>query len=323
MTDLLESIAIDLHMPLDLVQHAAKHAPTRVKRFLIRKRNGGSREIVQPSIALKPILAWIDVNLLSALPVHSIASAFRPCKSILENASAHKYSLYSVRVDIKSFYPSIMRVDFERILVNNKKLFSVQLLTPNNVQALSRLCFDAHGSLPIGYSTSPAIANAVMYEIDSTLVRLISNKSDFGNAVLTRYADDFVFSTDKVGACKKFVEAITSVFASTSSPVLRINPDKTRFMSRAGGSTIVTGLRVNNQGNVVVHADYRDHVRLLLKLYRSGTLRVDEVPKLVGHLAHIQHVDPSLFTKLSFRYFREIEHLRGGRATVENVTNSS
>lgn len=323
MNDLLELIATDLHMPLDLVRHAAKHAPTRVKRFLIKKRNGGSREIVQPSIALKPILSWIDVRFLSALPVHLIATAFRPCKSILENASAHKFSSYSVRVDIKSFYPSIKRVDFERILIVNKGLFSTEMLTPSNVQALSRLCFDAHGALPIGYSTSPAIANAVMYEIDSALVRLISNKSDFGNAVLTRYADDFVFSTDRVGACKKFVEAITSVFASTSSPVLHINPDKTRFMSRAGGSTIVTGLRVNNQGNVVVHADYRDHVRLLLKLYRAGTLKVDEVPKLVGHLAHIQHVDPSLFTKLSFRYFREIEQLRGSRSTVESESSSS
>ncbi|MDP2678576.1 MAG: retron St85 family RNA-directed DNA polymerase [Rhodoferax sp.] len=314
MDEILQKIASDLLLPLDFVRHTVMHAPTRVKRFTIPKRTGGSREIIQPSIALKPILSWLDSELLTSLPVHPIATAFRPGQSILNNATAHSSSRYSVRVDISAFFPSIRQEDIKQVLLSCRDLLPGWASEPAGLALVSNVCFDRYGTLPIGYSTSPAIANAVMFQIDTRLAEIILKVADFGNAVLTRYADDFVFSTNTVGACNKFVTAISEVFAATRSPKFCINAAKTRFMSRAGGSTLVTGLRVNNLGNVVVHADYRDHVRLLLKLYKVGSLRVDEVPKLVGHLAYIQHVDPALFTKLSFKFFREIERIRGGHS---------
>ena len=91
---------------------------------------------------------------------------------------------------------------------------------------------------------------------------------------------------------------------------MRLNESKTRFMSRARGSTLITGLRVNGQGVVGVHPNYRDHVRLLVKLYAHGKLRSDDVQKLRGHLAFIEHADPRLFTRLSFKYFDKIAALR-------------
>lgn len=82
-------------------------------------------------------------------------------------------------------------------------------------------------------------------------------------------------------------------------------------MSRMGGSTLITGLRINQQGNVRVHANYRDHVRLLLKHYSAGKLNAEESQKLIGHLAYLENVDPKLFTRLSFKYFLDISKLRG------------
>lgn len=311
MDELLQRIAADLLLPIDFVRHTVKYAPTRVKRFTIPKRSGGIREIFQPSVNLKPILSWLDAELISLLPVHPMATAFRQGQSILNNASAHSTSLYSVRIDISAFFPSILHTDLRQILLSCRDALPAWASKPNGLSLVSKVCFDRYGKLPIGYSTSPAIANAVMFQIDTQLVEVVSKISDFGNAIVTRYADDFVFSTDRSGACKRFVSAITDVLANTPSPNLSVNSAKTRFMSRAGGSTLITGLRINNLGNVVVHADYRDHVRLLLKLYRDKALSPDEVPKLVGHLAYIQHVDPALFTKLSFKFYSEIEHVRG------------
>ena len=43
---------------------------------------------------------------------------------------------------------------------------------------------------------------------------------------------------------------------------------------------------------------------------------MEDIPKLVGHLAYIQHVDPALFTKLSFKFYREIERIRGGQSAA-------
>jgi hypothetical protein len=311
MADLIQKIAFDLLLPVDLVRHTVAYAPTRVKRFTIKKRSGGKREIIQPSVVLKPVLFWIDANVLTKLPVHPIATAFKQGKSILNNAVTHSSSLYSVRVDISAFFPSISHTDLQKTLISSKGLLPTWASEPEGLALIAKVCFDRNGRLPIGYSTSPAIANAVMFQLDTRLSEEISKFADYGNAVLTRYADDFVFSTDRIGACNKFVTAISEILSSNQSPKLTVNAPKTRFMSRAGGSTLVTGLRINNQGNVVVHSNYRDHVRLLLKLYKSGSLKQEEVPQLLGHLAYVQHVDPALFTKLSFKYYPEIARIRG------------
>lgn len=311
MSDLIQMIADDLLLPAQELRHTIAFSALRNRRFMIRKRSGGYRPIVQPAVKLKPILCWLDAALLSKLPVHKIATAFRPGKSILENTEAHSASKYSVRVDISNFFPSIRCNDLAQTIQDTKSMLPQWACATKTLALISKVCFDRDGRLPIGYSTSPSIANAVMYKIDCQLVELISKEAEFGSAVITRYADDFVFSTNRVGACNAFVDALTQTLAANRLPELTINHPKTRFMSKAGGSMLITGLRVNNQSNVVVHANYRDHVRLLLKLYKAGQLRSEDVPKLVGHIAYVQHVDPALFTKLSFKFHQEISCLRG------------
>ena len=311
MNSLLERISTELQVPLSMLNHAVRHARTRTRKIHIPKRNGGTRVVTQPAVAIKPVLTWLDINLLAHLPVHSIATAFRKNKSILTNAQSHKTSLYSVRIDIADFFPSIREEDLKLAMLKSESIIPSWGLTADTFDVLSRACFDRDGRLPIGYSTSPAIANATMHELDSRLAAGILDKSIFGNALLTRYADDFLFSSDLKGACNSFLQFITETLNSSEYPKLSVNEKKTRFMSRAGGSTLITGLRVNNQGNVVVHANYRDHVRLLLKLYSRKTLKQDDIPRLVGHLAYVEHVDPALYTRLSSTYYQEIARLRG------------
>lgn len=314
MDEVTNLIAKELHLPLDNVKKAILYAPTRVRRYKIKKNSGGTRTIIQPAASLKPILYWLEANVFSKLPVHKCATAFIKGGSILDNASIHGDAKYSVRIDVKSFFPSLRSHDLERVLKINSKTLPNWVCTNEGIEIISRVCFDNERRLPIGYPTSPSIANAVMFELDGLIEGLLTQVADVGKAAVTRYADDFVFSTDKTGACNFFLDQVVTLLNATKSPKLEINPLKTRFMSRGGGSALVTGLRINNQGNVVVHANYRDHVRLLLKLYKSGVLASQDVPKLVGHLAYIQHVDAALFSKLSMRYFNEIEMLRTSKA---------
>ncbi|WP_332751790.1 retron St85 family RNA-directed DNA polymerase [Hydrogenophaga sp.] len=312
MTKIVELIATTLQLPIDGVVKSIEQAPYRTKKFTIEKSSGGRRVILQPSAQIKPILYWLQATIFDHLPIHPIATAFRSGVSILDNASAHKRSLYSVRVDIVNFFPSIKPLDACTAVLRSKNHLPAWAESVEAVEIISKACFDRNEQLPIGYTTSPSIANAVMFPIDAKLQEAISQDEVYGNAILTRYADDFVFSTDRIGACKKFVSLIASVLADHNVPKLSINPSKTRYMSRLGGSTLITGLRVSNEGNVVVHPLYRDHVRLLLKHYHALKLREEDVPKLIGHLAHIQHVDPAFFTKLSSKYFLDIQRLRSG-----------
>jgi RNA-directed DNA polymerase len=311
LNNLIEVISRDLVIPEIEIEAAIRQAHSRCRLLRIPKRNNrGFRIVSQPAAQLKPILSWVNLQILSKLPVSAIATAFHSGSSTLLNASKHKDSLYSVRIDIKDFFPSIRHTDLYKTINRQSSNLPPFACTYETMSLIGNICFDDNYSLPIGYSTSPTIANAVMFELDSQLVELTKNEAIFGKSKITRYADDFIFSTDRKGACRAFVSEFEALLNKADSPKLKINQEKTRFMSRGGGSTLITGLRVNNSGGVVVHPEYRDHVRLLLKLYKENRLGQEETQKLIGHLAYVQHVDPGFFTRLSFKFDLEIQRIR-------------
>lgn len=314
MKNLIGQISADLNIPGDLIEKAFAQAHVKYKKIRIPKRSGGYRIAIQPTVELKLIQDWFLTRVLSKLPVHEIATAFKSGSSILGNAIVHRNAAYAIRVDIASFFPSIKFDDLAKALVKNEELLPPVVTTESFNSALRLACFDAENRLPIGYPSSPLIANVVMHEFDKQISERISSAPEiYGTAKVTRYADDFIFSTDKKGACHSFLAAIKNLVDETDEPKLLINESKTRFMSRLGGSMIITGLRVTNESEVRVHANYRDHVRLLLKLYAKNRISEDEQRSLLGHLAFIEHADPKLFTRLSFRYYEEISRLRSLR----------
>lgn len=311
MFNLSEQISKDLGVSIQLVEDAIDAAHRSYKKIRVTKRSGGVRVMVQPAAELKMVQEWLQVHLLQYLPVSTIATAFEPGTSIVKNARVHASSQYSVRVDISDFFPSIRLTDLYAVIARESAKLPSWAVAPEMLAFLSKACFDKEGRLPIGYPTSPKIANVVMRDLDDLLARdLSSSPEKFGNFVLTRYADDFVFSTDLKGACRAFVSAFEGALAGSKTPKLKINAKKTKLMSRKGGSTLITGLRINQQGKVGVHQNYRDHVRLLLKLYSKSRLKAEDLERLRGHLAFIEHADPHLFTRLSFRYVDEIATIR-------------
>ncbi len=277
------------------------------------------RRVIQPTANLKLIHEWLLITTFSKLPVSSIATAFKPGSSILNNAKMHAKSRYSVRVDLQSFFPSIKAEDFSAVIERCLTDLPEIAAQPEFMGLVTLACFDKSDRLPIGYPTSPTIANAVMFDFDQRLHEIVLSQADiYGDARLSRYADDFVFSTNKIGACRDFVDLFRLRLTETTAPALAINEDKTRYMSRAGGSALVTGLKINEQGEVRVHPKYRDHVRLLLKLYATHKLSIESLEQLRGHLAFVEFADPKLFTRLAFRYFGQIESLRAPQSQQED-----
>jgi RNA-directed DNA polymerase len=307
--DVLAKISDDLNIPRPLLENALALAATRFRKITFKRRSGPPRVAYQPAVELKPILEWLDITLISKLPVSRIATAFCAGSSIVQNAQVHRDSLFSIRVDISNFFPSITSSDLVTAIEATSHLPEWSN-APTTLRVLKQACFDINDRLPIGYSTSPRIANAVMFSLDNLLIQAISDERRFGNSLLTRYADDYLFSTNQRGACAEFLKEIRKILNSVQFPKLQINNEKTRFMSRAGGSTLITGLRIKQTGEIGVHAHYRDHVRLLIKLYAANRLRAEEFDSLRGHLAFVEYADPKLFTHLSFHFSDEITRIR-------------
>jgi len=304
-------IAYDLDVPVSLIDKAIRGAYSKVKRIRIPKKKGGFREIYQPSRNLKVIQYWLINNIFSHLVVHKSASAYRKKYSIKDNVSQHSKNRYFLKLDIENFFPSITFLDFLPIITTlHESNNTGWALDAESKEIIKRSCFDGRLRLPIGYPTSPIISNAVMFEIDSKLsTELNSNVEKYGNTTYTRYADDFIFSTDKKGASNEIKTFVEALLLKTKSPRLNINTTKTRFSSSSGGSAFVTGLRICHDGHITIHRKHKDHVRLMLLLFKKEKLKPEENISLKGHINYIRYIDPIFYNKLQRKYFKELSDL--------------
>ncbi len=304
-------ISTDLDIPSKMIDEAMAVARSQVKKFKIEKRNGGFRTILQPSKKLKTIQYWLMQNIFNQLPVHDSAVAYRDGISILHNAKRHRGNRFFLKIDFKDFFPSIKWSDFVPILDEWHKNSKVDWDWDDETRTLIQYsCFYTSDKLPIGYPSSPTISNTVMFSTDVELTKLIGDHHKYGNVVYTRYADDIIISTNKKGACKILLKDVSKLISEIKSPNVSLNTSKTKLGSSSAGSVSVTGLKVCSNGHITIHRKQKDHIRLLLGLYKKGVLAVDECESLLGHLAYIHHVAPEFYSKLQKKYFKEITNLK-------------
>ncbi len=312
--DIKKKISTDLDIPSDLIDEAVAVSRSQVKKFYINKRGGNSRRaIYQPAKKIKTIQYWLMASVFKELPVHPSSAAYIKGKSILSNARRHRKNRYFLKMDFKDFFPSIKWRDFRPIIrAWHEKETPDWKLTIYAENLIRQTCFYLNDSLPIGYPSSPMISNAVMFAIDDDIANLLSDRDKYGNVIYTRYADDLVISTDKKHVCDDVYKAINKIIKKTKSPKLSLNPEKTKVGSSTSGSALVTGLRIysNRHITITIHRKHKDHIRLLLSLYKKKKLEQEEQRSLLGHLAYVRHVAPQFYSKLQNKYFKEIEELK-------------
>ncbi|WP_444901486.1 retron St85 family RNA-directed DNA polymerase [Microbulbifer sp. SSSA007] len=305
-----EAIADDLSIPEGLINEALSVAHAHVKKFRVRKKSGGDREIYHPSKKLKTIQYWLMYSVFNRMSVHDASMAYREGISILHNANKHRSNRFFLKMDLENFFPSISFSDFSPILKEWHDAVRPEWVLNAEAEKLIRsVCFYKDDRLAIGYPSSPVISNIVMREFDSKVTALIADER-YGKVIYTRYADDLVLSTNKKGACKEIYKEIIALIKETKSPDVRVNHSKTRFGSSTGGTASVTGLKRCTSGHITIHKKQKDHIRLLLSLYRKGLLDPEEEASLLGHLSYCHYVVPDFYTKISKKYFKEIYDLR-------------
>lgn len=304
MSSVIELVARECNLSTEWVTNVLRSGYSRVKKIKVPKKNkSGYRLVSRPSAELEILQRWLVLRFLSKYRIHPSAMAFIPRRSILSNATFHKESQYFIRVDFKDFFPSIKLVDLVKALIDDRGCADSITKYDGYREFLERLCFDYNHSLPIGYISSPVISNIVMWEFDEKLAELIKvNHAVLGNARVSRYADDIVFSTNKRGGCQKFLELFKTFVASQRYPTLRINDEKTLFSSKPRGTSMVTGLRICSDSRITITKKYKDGVRLMLSLHAKGGLKREDFPVLKGHLAFIRSVAPAFYSKICLKY---------------------
>ncbi len=281
-------------------------APFRYKTYKIKKRNGGTREISQPSRDLKIVQRFILENFLNdRLVCHDAATAYRHKRNITDNVRPHAGNPYLLKMDFKDFFPSIQVDNFISFLIERNISAS-----ESEAQRLGKIFFKHApngGILSIGSPGSPLISNSMLYHFDE-IVHLEMLKI---NVTYTRYSDDMSFSTSVPGALFKVPLFVEEVLSRISYPRLSINHSKTVFSSKKFNRHI-TGITISNEGRLSLgHFTKR---KLRSRVYAATGMNRDELSKLRGYIAFACQVEPELLEKLIKKYPLQMKSIQSARS---------
>lgn len=310
-SDLAAAIGITEEELAWLTYHRAATVVDHYHRFTIPKRTGGQRVISAPKRRLRTAQGWVLASIFAGLEVHPAAAAFRPKRSILDNAATHAGRAVVVRVDLKDFFPSITfrRVKglFESFGYNEGIATLLALITTEAPRATlsldgqKRFVSIGERQLPQGACTSPAITNVLCRKLDR---RLTGAAQSFG-FIYSRYADDLVFSHQSGDAPLGALLALLRMILTQEG--FTINEAKTAIM-RGHQRQTVTGLVVNGEAPRLSREDLRRFRAFLHHCERDGfdsvTAKLGRNAQAYasGYLSFIHMVSPEQEERLRQRY---------------------
>lgn len=219
-------------------------------RFIIPKRRGGERIILEPNPGLKLIQHKLLQVLSYVYKPKPSVHGFVADRCITTNAAQHVKRKFVLNVDLEDFFPSI---NFGRV----RGMFMAYPYHFNDKVAtvLAQIC-SLHTCLPQGSPTSPIISNMICAKMDSQLQKMAQEHRCF----YTRYADDLTFSTyvshfpsalavlvaDEMG---QRVEVGNELLKIIHDNGFRVNKSKVKLQAREKRQE-VTGLTTNQFVNV-------------------------------------------------------------------------
>ena len=235
------------------------------RKFSIRKRSGGRRFIYVPAPYLMNVQRWINLHMLTKVPVHQCSYAFTPGSSIVKCAGRHTGARWLIKMDITGFFESISEIQICRVFkgLGYQPLVAFELARVTTLPVVSSsprkrdkawrvnrpnqkippYSSEILGYLPQGAPTSPLLSNLVMREIDG---KLFSEANERG-LTYTRYSDDLTFSTRRNNfdrnEARAFISVVGKVLACAG---FRPQHRKTHIIP-PGSRKIVLGLQVRRR----------------------------------------------------------------------------
>lgn len=270
-----------------------ENAPQYYRSFK-REVKDKERDLVEAIGPLKRIQRRILDNVLMRLPPSAVSFGGVKGRSIKDNAQVHVHSDYIAKLDIKAFYPSIRSVRVYEFFID-------QECTPDVSRALTALTTREY-ALPLGTSTSPALADQIAQPLD---IR-ISGIATRAGLRYTRYVDDITLSGSF--PLERLARTVAKVLRQSG---FKIKRSKLVFYTPHDGLSerVVTGAAIRG-GRVTAPAEYiialEDELRRALAQSRTGIIQGDLLPRehYRGRIGYIQWLDPARGDRLLRLYKR-------------------
>ena len=189
-----------------------------------------------------------------------IVHSFTKGKSTLTAVREHKGNKYFFLTDIRSFYPNVKENDVRRILKRDKNL--IPIVDIENYVDMIVAMISHGGAIPVGFSTSPRLSNAYLFEFD----REVKNFCIEHSLIYTRYADDIIISGNRFDDLSDLRRQIQWFLNNFASPGLILKQSKTHI-THLGNKVKILGLNVLPDGRISIDAKYKKKIELLLHFY--------------------------------------------------------
>jgi hypothetical protein len=278
----------------------------------------GHRLLEIPKSRLKRAQRKVLDEILSRVPPHDAAHAFRAGRSVLTNAVPHCGRRVVLRFDLSDFFASVPAGRVKGVflalgfpptvarllagLCTTVTPFELWERFPGGPRAMTRADQDTaerlrRPHLPQGTPTSPALANLCAFRLDCRLAGLAAKLG----ATYTRYADDLTFSGgDDLRRAADRVRRLVMTIAAEEG--FQVNARKTRVLP-SGRRQRVTGVVVNAHPNCA-RAEFDTLKAILTNCVRHGPASQDRDSHpnfrahLLGRISHVAQLNPTRGAKL-------------------------
>lgn len=289
-------------------RHFADFAGASVEANISAKtfsRAGKTRNLLVPSEKLKSFHEFLRLFLLDFLPLNKdVVFSYRKGLSAYDAVSRHAASKSFFVCDIADFFPSIRRPRIKSTLLTAKDLCPIQDLDTWLDRIVDLVC--VNDSLPVGFSTSPAISNAVLMAFDNALQTYCTSKG----MVLTRYSDDIIVSAQDSATLKGIQEQVAALLQDALRSEFSLHLGKSRFLHSSAKIKLL-GMVLLPNGTVSVDASVKSEIEVLIHFYlRDRNKFADRVEgdprkaeaRLSGLLNYVNTIDQAYLDKLRKKF---------------------
>jgi RNA-directed DNA polymerase len=256
---------------------------------------------------LKDYQIFLNHTLISYMKVNeNVVFSYRKGTSVYEALFPHRNNRYFLKTDIKSFFGSIDKSLVEQCLLSNINEYPISKdeIETYSKQLLNLITYE--NKLPVGFTTSSKLSNAVLYEFDNKLEEYcIHNDISY-----TRYSDDLIFSTNSIDVLDNVINKVESLFNKYYNHLFSLNNKKTKFY-KAWERIKILGLVITPNGNITIDKKYKKDVEVIFHYYLTDRVKFNsffhsrfdsKMSKISGLLNHINGVDKNYILKLRKRY---------------------
>ena len=282
-------------------------ASRRYKVYNISKRTGGTRTISQPSKDIKALQRIVCKSISTKFQIHESATAYKKGASIANNATRHKDTNFTLRLDFVNFFESFKHKDIVDFLLNVGEFSEVDASFMANL-------FCRKNALTIGAPASPYLTNIMMYDFDA----LIFDHCALNDCIYSRYADDIFVSTKKANILNSIHEFVINAVNRYNTVQLRINDKKTDFLSKKYHRS-VTGIVITPDNEISLGRERKRKIKTEVYLALDGQLEDCKIEQLKGLLSFANDVEPDFIIRLKKKFGKDnLEKLTGNFTPLEN-----